>query len=313
MDKYKSKQIYIKKLDYPFDTVKQIINNEEIINQIFNNKDIKIKKFIGSNWLIKESGFIFYFSNDLSANYLLIEMKKNDFECSIKFKITHINGDELKNELYYVICITKNTVENITIYENFLEYFSEKSLEEFEKYFKNDLAKKIVKKIISNFFSIINNDDKINKINITKNLLINHSFIIKKNYKDVFNFFYDFNNIVKCLKADKTWKVIIKENDKKYKDSYIIINENVKVHYHVISINEVKGEKIEIIFNKTNNSSELLNNIIKLNFIHIEKNLCFFLYETYVPANISASNYKNISYYAYYCIKTAKKYIESDN
>ena len=53
---------------------------------------------IGSNWLIKKSGFIFYFSNDLSANYLLIEMKKNDFECSIKFKITHINGDKLKNE-----------------------------------------------------------------------------------------------------------------------------------------------------------------------------------------------------------------------
>ena len=83
------------------------------------------------------------------------------------------------------------------------------------------------------------------------------------------------------------------------------------VHYHVISINEIKGEKIEIIFNKTNNSNQLLNNIIKLNFIQLENNLCFFLYETYVPINISSSNYKNISYYSYYCIKTAKKYIEN--
>ena len=145
-----------------------------------------------------------------------------------------------------------------------------------------------------------------------KNLLINHSFTFKKNYKDVFNFFYNFNNIVKCLKAEKMWKVIEEENDKKYKDSYILINENEKVHYHVISINEIKGEKIEIIFNKTNNSTLLLNNIIKFNFIQLENNLCFFLYETYVPINISASNYKNISYYAYYCIKTAKKNIENN-
>ena len=140
-----------------------------------------------------------------------------------------------------------------------------------------------------------------------KNLIINHSCTIKKNYKDVFNFFYDFNNIVKCLKADKIWKVIQKENDKKYKDSYIIINENNKVLYHVISIDEIKGEKIEIIFNKTNNSFRLLNNIIKFHFCNIEPNLCFFLYETFVPSSISVPNYHKISYYAYYCIKTAKK------
>ena len=206
--------------------------------------------------------------------------------------------------------ITKNTIDNTTIYENRFDYTSELALEEYEKYIKFDLAKKIVKKVISNFKLIINN--KIYKLDTMQNLIINHSFTIKKNYKDVFNFFYDFNNIVKCLKADKIWKLVVKENDEKFRDTYVIINENEKVHYHVISINEVKGEKIEIIFNKTNNSSELLNNIIKYNFIHIDKNLCFFLYETYVPINISASNYKNISFYVYYCIKTAKKYIENN-
>ena len=61
MQNYKSKQIYIAKLNYPFDTVKQIIINEEIINQILNNEEFKIKKFIGSNWLIKGSGFIILF------------------------------------------------------------------------------------------------------------------------------------------------------------------------------------------------------------------------------------------------------------
>ena len=311
MDKYKSKQIYIKKFSYPFDIVKQILDNAEIINQILNTDEIKIKKFIGSNWIIKDSGFILYYLNIFSASYLLIDIVKNDFIYSRKYKITHLNGNELKNEFYSIMATIKNTIENVTIYENRFEYTSESALEEYEKYIKFDLAQKIVKKIISNFKSIINN--KTYKPNSMQNLIINHSFTIKKNYKDVFNFFYDFNNIVKCLKADKIWKVIIKENDKKYKDSYIIINENEKVHYHVISINEVKGEKIEIIFNKTNNSSELLNNIIKYNFIHIDKNLCFFLYETYVPINISASNYKSISFYAYFCIKTAKKYIEKNN
>ena len=96
MDKYKLKQIYIKKFDYPFDTIKQTIINEEIINRILNNGDIKIIKFIGSDWLVKESGFILYYSNILNVNYILIDIEKNDFACSIKFKITHLNGDELK-------------------------------------------------------------------------------------------------------------------------------------------------------------------------------------------------------------------------
>ena len=63
MKNYKSKQIYLAKLNYPFDTVKQIIINEDIINQILNNEELKSKKFIGSNWLIKGSGFILYHSN----------------------------------------------------------------------------------------------------------------------------------------------------------------------------------------------------------------------------------------------------------
>ena len=222
-----------------------MINNEEIINQILNCDVIKIKKFLGSNWLIRESGFILYYSNILNVSYFLIDMEKNDFFCSIKFKITHLNGDELKNELYSIISTTKNTIENITIYENYLEYISEQALLEFDKHIKFDLAIKIVKRIVSNFCSIINNN-KINenKINIMKNILINHSFTIKKNYKDVFNFFYDFNNIVKCLKADKIWKLVVKENDEKFRDTYIIINENEKVHYHVISINEINRSYI---------------------------------------------------------------------
>ena len=206
--------------------------------------------------------------------------------------------------------VIKNTIENLSIIESRIEFVSYSALEEYEKFIKLSLVKTIIKNILSKFISIIKN--KKNKIYTTNYLILNHSLTIIKNYKDVFNFFYDFNNIVKCLKADKMWKVITKENNKKYKDSYIIINKDNKVHYHVSSIKEINGEKIEIIFNKTNNSFRLLNNIIKFTFFQIEKNLCMFLYETYLPIDISASNYDNISYYAYYCMKTGKKYIENN-
>lgn len=311
MQEYKSKQIYIKKYDYPFDTVKEIINNEEIINQILNNDDVRIKKFLGSDYLIKDSGFILYYSNILNYSFLIIDIKKKDFIYSIRFKISHLNGNELKNEFYYIITTTRNTIENMPIVEYAIEYVSELALEEFEKYIKLSLMTKLIKKICSKFNSIIK--DKKNNINSLKNLIINHSLTIKKNYKDVFNFFYDFNNIVKCLKADKLWKVITKENNNKYKDSYIIIiNKDYKVHYHVTSIKEINGEKIEIVFNKTNNCFRLLNNIIKFTFFQIDKNLCLFVYETYLPINISASNYEDISHYTHYCMKMAKKYIENN-
>ena len=97
--------------------------------------------------------------------------------------------------------------------------------------------------------------------------------------------------MAKSIKTDKAWKIKSEENDKKYKDFDIIINENIKVHYHVISIEEINEEKIEIIYNKTINSFPALNNYIKFSFFNISKQLCFFLYETHLPINISASIY----------------------
>ena len=118
--------------------------------------------------------------------------------------------------------------------------------------------------------------------------------------------------MAKSIKADKAWKIISEENAQKYKDFYIIINENIKVHYHVISIDEVNNEKIEILYNKTTNSSPALNNFIKFSFFNIAKSICFFLYETHLPTNISASIYQTVSYYVYYCNKKAKNNMENN-
>jgi hypothetical protein len=308
MKKFHSKQLYIEKLDYPYDSLKQIVNNDQINEQIFIKDNLKIKKFIGSGWSIKDSGFIFYGPNDINVVFSIKNIENNDFIYSIKYLITHLNGFECNKEIYYYNSLIKNTNDNSSIIESRLEYEIDFNLDELEKYINLTLGQKIIKKIYLKIKSILNE-----KININKNLIINHSFTIKKNYKDAFNFFYNWNNMAKSIKADKSWKIIIEDNDKKYKDFDIIINDSIKVHYHIISIDEVEGEKIEIVYNKTNNSSSpALNHFIKFSFFKISKDLCFFLYETHLPINITSPIYETISHYVYYCNKKSKKYIENN-
>ena len=308
MKKFKSKQLYIEKLDHPFDSLKQIVDNDKINEQIFIKDNFKIKKFIGSDWSIKDSGFIFYGPNNINVVFSIKNIENNDFLYSIKYLITHLNGTECDKEIYYYNSLIKNTNDNSTIIETRLEYEIDFSLDELEKYINLSMAKKIIKNIYSKIKVIFNEG-----FNNNKNLKLNHSFTIKKNYKDAFNFFYNWNNMAKSIKADKSWKIIREENDKKYNDFDIIINDNIKVHYHIISIDEVKDEKIEIVYNKTNNSSlPALNSFIKFSFFNITKDLCFFLYETHLPINISSSIYETISYYVYYCNNKSKRYIESN-
>ena len=303
----KIKQIYIEKYDYPFDSVCQIFLKNDIFNQTF-NKDYKLKKFIGSDWSIKDSGFVFYGTNNSSMVYSLINIIKNDFIIENKYKITHLNEQELDNDIFIYFTIIKNTSDNSTIVESRLEFDSEITYEKFQQYFKLHLLKKVNMKIFDKKNLLFNNRLSKNKDFIT----INHSFTIKKNYKDAFNFFYNWNNLAKSIKADKAWKIITEENTKKYKDFYIIINDNVKVHYQVISIEEINDTKIEIVYNKTNNSFPALNNYIKFSFFDITKDLCFFLYETHLPINISSSIFQTVSYYLYYCNKKTKDYIENN-
>ena len=121
--------------------------------------------------------------------------------------------------------------------------------------------------------------------------------------------------MAKSLKTDKIWKIKSKneeETDNKYKDFFIIINQNIQLHYHVISIDEVKDEKIEIVYHKTTDSIPALNNYIKFSFFNISKSLCFFLYETHLPLNISSSIFQTVSYYVFYCNKKSKNYIENN-
>ena len=309
MDKRKTKQLCIYQFDHPFESLQAILNKQETLDIICTNEDFKIKKFIGSDWSIKDSGFIFYGPNNLNVTFTLKSIENNDFNRVTCYQITYLYGKEFNNNIDAMTSLIRNTTDNSTIMEFRLNYNSNLELDNLEKYINLSSIKKYIMKIYY----------KINKLffeffDKNKNLKINHSFVIKKNYKDTFNFFYNWNNMAKSIKADKAWEIINEnneENNKEYKDFDVIINKNIKLHYHIISIEEIENEKIEIIYQKTNDSNPALNNFIKYSFFNINNNICFFLYETHLPSNIVSSVYQTISYYLYYCNKKLKNYIEN--
>ena len=120
-----------------------------------------------------------------------------------------------------------------------MNFDSEEEIINLENYIKLSYIKEIVNRIMTNvkiiFNQIVNKEENIPKI------VLNHSFIIKKNYKEAFNFFYNWNdNLAKTLKTDKVWK-IMNENNKEnnsnqYKNFSILINDDIKVYYKIYII-----------------------------------------------------------------------------
>ena len=306
MSNKKSKQIYITSLGYPIDSVGTFIFSNKAYDLFCAKKDFHIKKFLGSDWTIIGSGFILSGPNDFNVVFTVSNFEKNDFNVIYIFTITYINGYLYNNRNEIVFSLIRNTTDNTTIMECKFEFEKESDLLYIQGFI--DFSK--VKKMLSNFCHNLKM-----LIRISKNFLsINQSFVIRTNFKEVFNFFYNWNNYAKSLKTDKIWKIISEneENDnKEYKNYSIIVNEFFKIHYRVISIEEKKDEKIEIVYRKTGNSYPALNEYINISFFNIEKDLCLFLYNTQLPSNINSSIFQICSNFLLYCNKKCKKFFES--
>ena len=308
-----SKQLFILNLKYPFESVHVLLFNSDFVKIIFEKSEIKLKSFIGSDWSIKNSGFSIYGPNDSNIVFELSSLTKNDFIRENNFLITQINNERLNFGLKAQFSVIKNTCDSTSILEARLNYQFDEDLKIFEKYIKISQLKEMINKIMDSVQILLNQSSSDNKI---PKLILNQSFMIKINYKDAFNFFYNWNNISKALKTDKGWKIVNEENDEKdkkqYKNFYILINSDIKINYRIKSINKVKNEKIEIVYDKSGkNHLPALNNYIKFTFFNINKNLSLFLYETHLPYNIASSLYKTVSYYLFYCNNQSKKYIEN--
>jgi hypothetical protein len=60
MENNKTKQIYIHQFEYPFEALNQLLLRRETMGKIFENEDFKIKKFIGSDWVIKNLDLLYF-------------------------------------------------------------------------------------------------------------------------------------------------------------------------------------------------------------------------------------------------------------
>ena len=309
-----TKQIFIMNLNYPFESVHKLLFESELIKKIFESSEFKIKLFIGSDWSIQNSGFCFYGPNGLYCVFELKYFSIDDFMRRNIYSILQINMDKKIPEIDAEFSLIKNTCDNTCIMEMRLNYQSEQNIIDFENSIKISYLKEILNKIMTKikilFNQATNKDENIPKT------IISHSFIIKKNYKESFNFFYNWNNnLAKTLKTDKVWKIINEqyfENDEnQYKNFSILINGDIRIYYKIKSITEDKGKKVEIIYDKSGkNFVPALNNYIKFTFFNVDKNLCLFLYETHLPFNINSSIYQTVSNYLLYCNYQSRKYIE---
>ena len=141
------------------------------------DETFKIKKFLGSDWSIKDSGFIFYGPNKLEIVFSLIYIEINDFNRINRFLITHLNGTKFNEEINILFSIIKNTTDNTTIIELSIECDSDDILDYLFQYVKIPFIKKMLNNIFYKMNKMINE-------NINNNIIIiNHSFIINKNYK----------------------------------------------------------------------------------------------------------------------------------
>ena len=314
--KRRTKQIFIMNLNYPYESVHKLLFESELIKEKFANSEYKIKLFIGSDWSIQNSGFCFYGPNGLYCVFELKYISKDDFMRKNLYSILQINTNKINNDLEAEFSLIKNTCDNSCLMEMRLNYQTEQDIIDLENYIKISYLKELINKIMTKIKIIFNQVN--NKEENAPKTILNHSFIIKKNYKESFNFFYNWDdNIAKTLKTDKVWKIMNEQNkgqekdSNKYKNFSILINDDIKVYYKIKSIIEDKGKKIEIIYDKSGkNFVPALNNYIKFTFFNVDKNLCLFLYETHLPFNINSSIYQTVSNYLFYCNYQSRKYIE---
>lgn len=315
MTNFNSKQIYITSFDYPLNSVKTIFFKRQLFDQLYKKKECNVKMFIGSDWSIIGSGFQFNGPNNLKIVYTISKIVKGDFEHISKYLVTYINSEKSDKNIALVLSLISNTSNNSTVIEYRLEYEKESDYDYIIKILDISLFQKILSKFCfdaNDLFKRYNNEN----INNSEYIRMNHSFIIQKNYKEAFNFYYNWENIAKSLQTEDIWK-INQENNKNdansnYKSFSVNINKNIKIVYKIVSLKEDKN-KIEIIYNKTANSFQALNAYIKMEFINLSKDTCFFLYETHLPININSSLFNTISNYLYYCNKKSKIYFENSN
>ena len=153
MENFKSKQLYITSFEYPLDSIKKFIFNNQINELICKKENLSIKKFIGSDWSIIDSGFIFYGPNNFNTTYTLSYIERNDFCVINKFSINHINNIKNNNYIALVFSLINNTMDYSSIMEFRLEFEINVDL----KFIEDFIEKSLIKENILSYSNSLNN------------------------------------------------------------------------------------------------------------------------------------------------------------
>ena len=228
--KRKTQQIFIKNLSYPYESVHILFFDSDFIKKIFEDSDYKIKLFIGSDWSIKNSGFSFFGPNGFNSVFELSNIINNDFMRQNTFTISQLNGEKINIELDFEFSIINSTYDNTSIVELRINYKSDEDINILEKYIKIPYIKEIIKEITSKIETLFTKSPKEEKAPKT---IINHSFIIKKNYNQPKVF------ITYFIKDDKKsgGKYITKEVNIKSID--MIYNRLITTTKEIINIEDI--------------------------------------------------------------------------
>ena len=300
-------QIYTISLDFPFITIESIFLKSKIIKELFENDIVKIKNYIGSDFNIDGSGFLFHGINNSTLSIEITSKNITNFMKSYFLKILNINDFYIKENITIEINIYNNSYNNNTVIE-----FC------FGECINNDYTKwvraKLLKLKIKSYFEYICIKLKkyiinISNISYIRYIKMYHSIMIKVNYKTVSKYFKDFNYTAKAIGTNQLLDI-------KYNNNLtysVNMNNGIIVNYQIYK--EIKNleESETLFFHKFKGNEPALNEWTKIDFFNIDKNICLLIHETKLPENINSVLYNTIYDFTIYVLKKLKIYIESND
>ena len=300
-------QIHIANLEFPFIVIESIFLNSKILKEIFESPIVKIKYYIGSDFNIDGSGFLFQGINNSTISVECTSKYMTNFMKSYFFKILNINGLHITENIGIEINIYKNSNNNTTIIE--FSIGGEYNNNDYTKWVRDKLLELKIKKyfeyISNRIENYILNENNISNIRFTK---MYHSILINVNYKIACKYSKDFNNIARAIGADKFWD--IKKNNLTFS---VNMKNGVSVDYKIYKEIENVDESKSLIYHKYKDGRPALNEWTKFDFFNIGKDICLLIHETKIPENINSFIYITINDFTIYLLKKIKIFIESEN
>lgn len=311
---YINNNVYTTILYYPLESLQSLFSNTKIMKEIYQDKEFKVKTFLGSNHNINGSGFIWSGLENFSLVLISNVIINMDFSTTYVYKISHLNEQALNEDVFFEIHLIKNTCENATIIKCNFRYRSNLNITLIKHSFQK------ISFIIKKFC------DKLKDYLIDSQELytgIIHSIIIKRNYKETYNFYKNIRNFCKSIGTENQWEIFncsyekksknVKDNNHKNKNCSVKVNEDTIINYSIIKEEEKKDEYLSYISTKTCGKIACLNGWLKFTFHKIDENTTLLIHETKIPVNTASPIFNTLNNYTLYCLKKCKNYLESLN